>query len=125
MEKDVEFERAPFGVVGLETAFAVAYGQLVAGGRMSLLDLVRRMSLAPAERFRLAGGTLEAGQPASFVLLDLDARWTVRPQTLHSRSRNSPFLGRTLRGRVAATLYRGRVVHRTGSEAPAAIPSIV
>jgi dihydroorotase len=124
MEKDVEFERAPFGVVGLETAFAVAYGQLVAGGRMSLLDLVRRMSLAPAERFRLAGGKLETGQPASFVLLDLDARWTVRAQGLHSRSRNSPFLGRTLRGRVAATVYRGRVVHGIGSESPTAVAPI-
>lgn len=120
MEKDVEFEGAPFGVVGLETAFAVAYGQLVASGRMPLLELVRRMSLAPARRFGLAGGTLAAGQPAHFALLDLDARWTVRAQALQSRSRNSPFLGRTLRGRVAATVHRGRIVHRVGNNTHAA-----
>lgn len=122
MEKDVEFERALFGVIGLETAFAVAYGQLVAAKRMPLLELVRRMSLAPARRFRLAGGLLDAGEPANFALLDLDARWTVRAQALHSRGRNSPFLGRSLRGRVAATVYRGRVVHRAGIESPAIAP---
>ena len=78
------------------------------------------MSLAPARRFRLAGGTLAAGEPANFALLDLDARWTVRAQALQSRSRNSPFIGRSLRGRVAATIYRGRIVHRAGTEATVA-----
>jgi dihydroorotase len=122
MEKDVEFERAPFGVIGLETAFAVCYGQLVAAKKMTLVELVRRMSLAPAQRFGLPGGRLDAGAPASFALLDLAARWTVRAQALHSRSRNSPFLGRSLRGRVAATVHRGRVVHRAGIESPAIAP---
>jgi len=122
MEKDVEFERAPFGVLGLETAFAVAYGQLVATQKLSLVELVRRMSLAPARRFRLAGGTLDAGEPAHLVVLDLEARWTVRAQALQSRSRNSPFIGRSLRGRVMATIHRGRIVHRAGSETAAAAP---
>lgn len=121
MEKDLEFETAPFGVIGLETAFAVAYGQLVAGGKMPLVELVRRMTSAPARRFGLPGGRLEAGQPANFALLDLQARWQVRPQTLRSKSRNSPFLGRTLRGRVAATVYRGRVVHRAAAQAAGAV----
>jgi dihydroorotase len=112
MEKDLEFDRAPFGVIGLETSFAVAYGQLVASGRMSLVELLRRMSLAPAKRFGLEGGGLEPGKPASFALLDLEARWQVRREALRSRSRNSPFLGRSMRGRVAATIYRGRLVYR-------------
>jgi dihydroorotase len=112
MEKDVEFDRAPFGVVGLETAFAVANGQLVASGRMSLLDLVQRMSLAPARRFGIPGGKLETGQPASFAVLDPEERWQVRAQALRSRSKNSPFLGRTLRGRVVGTVFRGRLVYR-------------
>jgi dihydroorotase len=116
MEKDLEFERAPFGVIGLETSFAVAYGQLVASGRMPLLELVRRMSLAPAERFRLAGGRVAAGAPAHLVLLDLEARWQVRPQILRSKSRNTPFMGRMLRGRVAATIHRGRLVHHVEAE---------
>jgi dihydroorotase len=116
MEKDLEFDQAPFGVIGLETSFAVAYGQLVVPGRMTLPDLVRRMSLLPAQRFGLAGGKIEAGQPANFAVLDLEARWTVRPEALRSRSRNSPFLGRTMRGRVAATIHRGRLVHRLVAE---------
>ena len=116
MEKDVEFERAPFGVIGLETAFAVAHTELVAGGRMSLVDLLRRMSLAPAQRFGLEGGRLVAGAPANLALLDVDARWQVAPEHLRSRSRNTPFLGRALQGRVVATVYRGRLVHRAAPE---------
>jgi dihydroorotase len=115
MEKDVEFERAPFGVIGLETAFGVACGQLVASGRMSLVELVRRLSWAPARRFGLQAGRLAAGTPASFALLDPEERWSPRPQLFQSRSRNSPFVGRTLRGRVAATVHRGRLVHRATS----------
>jgi dihydroorotase len=116
MEKDLEFDRAPFGVIGLETSFAVAYGQLVASGRMTLVELLRRMSHAPAKRFGLEGGRLVAGQPASFAILDLEARWSVRAEELRSRSRNSPFLGRSMRGRVAATIHRGRLVYRLAQE---------
>jgi dihydroorotase len=122
-EKDVEFDRAPFGVVGLETAFGVAYGQLVLGGKMTLPELVRRMSTAPAQRFRLPGGTLEPGAPASFAILDLEARWTVRPETFRSRSRNSPFTGRMLRGRPVATIFRGTLVHRLAEVSAAAAVS--
>jgi dihydroorotase len=63
---------------------------------------------------------LEAGAPASFAVLDPDERWQVRPQALRSRSRNSPFLGRTLRGRVVATIHRGRLVHRVEQAAQTA-----
>lgn len=121
MEKDMEFERAPFGVIGLETSFAVAHGQLVVSGKMPLVELVRRMAWTPAQRFGLPGGRVETGEAANFAFLDLEARWQVRPQVLRSRARNSPFLGRTLRGRVAATVYRGRVVHRALSEARTAV----
>jgi dihydroorotase len=119
-EKDVEFDQAPFGVLGLETSFAVAYGQLVAAGKLSLAQLVHRLSTAPAQRFGLAGGKLAPGAPASLAVLDLEARWQVRPQALRSRSRNTPFAGRTLRGRVVATLHRGRLVHRLAEEHAAA-----
>ena len=117
MEKDLEFDRAPFGVIGLETAFAAAYTSLVASGRMSLVDLVLRMTLAPARRFGLEGGKLAAGCPASFAVLHPDERWRVKPDDLRSRSRNSPFLGRTLRGRVVATVYRGHLVHHAPAPA--------
>ncbi len=112
MEKELELERAPVGVIGLETAFAAAYTTLVHGGKMSLVDLLQRMSVQPARRFGLEGGRLEAGAPANFALLDLKERWRVTESELYSRSRNSSFLGRTLRGRVVATVYRGRLVHR-------------
>ena len=112
MEKELELERAPVGVIGLETAFAVAHTTLVHSGKMSLADLVARMSSNPARRFGLDAGRLEEGAPANFALLDLEDRWRVTDAQLFSRSRNSPFLGRTLRGRVAATIYQGRLVHR-------------
>jgi len=83
---------------------------------MSLVDLLRRMSLAPAQRFGLEGGRLVAGAPANLALLDVDARWQVAPEHLRSRSRNTPFLGRALQGRVVATVYRGRLVHRAAPE---------
>ena len=116
MEKDVEFDQAPFGVIGLETAFGVAHTQCVVGGKMTLTDLVRRMTLLPARRFGLPGGRLATGAPASFVLLDPTARWQVRTSAMQSRARNSPFVGRALRGRVAATIHRGRLVHRTAAD---------
>ncbi len=112
MEKELEFERAPVGVIGLETAFGVAYTSLVHSRRMPILELVRRMSLAPARRFGLNGGSLCPGAPANLALLNLEERWHVSEAQLRSRSRNSPFLGRTLRGRVVATVYRGQLVHR-------------
>ncbi|MFQ5599475.1 MAG: dihydroorotase [Candidatus Krumholzibacteriia bacterium] len=116
MEKELEFERAPVGVIGLETSFGVAHTSPVDSGRMSLLDLVERMSLAPARRFGLEGGRLQEGAPASFAILDPNERWRVRTRLLRSRSRNCPFLGRTLRGRVVATVFRGRLVHRAPAE---------
>ncbi|HZM16830.1 MAG TPA: dihydroorotase [Candidatus Krumholzibacteria bacterium] len=117
-EKELEFDRAPVGVIGLETAFAVAHTGLVSSGRLQLLDLVQRMSLAPARRFGLEAGRLVAGAPASFALIDPEARWLVGAESLRSRARNSPFLGRTLRGRVQATIYRGRLVHRAPEPTP-------
>ena len=111
-EKDLEIDRAPVGVIGLETAFAVAHMALVSSGRLPLVELIERMSLAPARRFGLDGGLLEAGAPANLACLDLDERWRVAADTLFSRSKNSPFLGRTLRGRVVATVHRGRLAHR-------------
>ena len=112
MEKELELERAPVGVIGLETAFAVAYTTLVHTDRMKLVDLIKRMSLAPANRFGLVGGSIAEGATANLALLDLKERWRVSEAQLHSRSHNSPFLGHTLRGRAVATIYRGRLVYR-------------
>ena len=97
----------PFGVVGLETAFGVAMTEMVETGAMTLADLVDRMACAPARIMGLPGGRLEAGAPADLVVLDPAERWTVDPDRFLSRSRNTPFAGRELVGRVRRTVVAG------------------
>ena len=70
------------------------------------------MSWAPAQRFGIDGGRLHKDEPANFAILDPEQRWRLLPELLRSKSRNSPFLGRSLRGRVLATVFRGRLVHQ-------------
>jgi dihydroorotase len=110
-EKDAAFDDAPFGIVGLETAFAVAYTELVQGGVLTLPQLLARMSTVPAQVFRLPGGTLSPGAPADICVFDVTARWTVDAARFHSKSRNTPFQGRALSGRPVLTIVAGRVVH--------------
>ncbi len=109
-EKDVEFTQAAFGVVGLETALPVVL-DLVRAELLSPLDAISRLSTQPARVLGLRGGTLEAGEPADLVLIDPDAVWKVEPSGLSSRSRNSAFLGRELRGRALRTWVGGKVAH--------------
>ena len=109
--KEGAFDDAPFGIVGLETAFAVAHTELVKGGVLTLPELIARMSTVPARAFRLPGGTLAPGAAADIVVLDVAGSWTVDPARFHSKSKNSPFGGRTLSGRAVLTLVAGRVVH--------------
>jgi len=110
-EKESAFDDAPFGIVGLETAFAVAHTELVCGGVLSLPELVRRMSTEPARVFHLPGGTLAVGAPADVAVLDPGAKWTVDPAVFYSKSRNTPFAGRGLTGRVVLTIVAGAIVH--------------
>jgi len=111
-EKELQFDQAPFGVIGLETAFAVANTYLVEAGKMDLGQLVQCLGERPAEVLGLPLGKLEEGAEADFVLLDPAREWTVTEARLRSRSRNSSFLGETLRGRVLATFLRGRLTWR-------------
>ena len=111
MEKELELERAPVGVIGLETSFAVAHMALVVGKGLSLVDLATRMSLAPAQRFGLPGGRLASGEPANLTIADLEQRWRMSSAHVQSKSRNSPFLNRVLRGRVTGTLFAGKRVY--------------
>jgi dihydroorotase len=115
-EKELEFDRAPFGVVGLETALGLVLSELVDQGVLDLPGVVRVMSLAPRRILGLPGGTLAAGAPADLVLVDPNAYWAVDPSRFRSRSRNSPFRGFRLRGEVMATVVGGRVVMRRGEE---------
>jgi dihydroorotase len=110
-EKDVPFEAAPFGVTGLETAFAVLYTELVEPGLLPLPMLLERMSAGPARIFGLERPRVALGAPAELVLLDLAGHTHVREDGFRSRSANSWLLGRTLDGRVAMTLAAGGIAH--------------
>jgi dihydroorotase len=112
--KEREFDDAPNGIIGLETALGLAITELVESGLLSLADLVLRMSVMPARIFNLPGGTLAPGAAADVVVLDPEARWTVRPDVFYSRSRNTPFAGRELRGQADLTIVRGQVVFQRG-----------
>ncbi len=112
--KEREFDDAPNGIIGLETALGLAVTELVETGLLSLAVLVERMSVAPAKIFNLPGGSLSRGSPADVVVFDPKARWVVRPEEFFSKSRNTPFAGRELRGRAIATIVRGQVVFQRG-----------
>ncbi|GIV17094.1 MAG: dihydroorotase [Armatimonadota bacterium] len=113
-EKAQEFALAPFGIVGLETAFALSYTELVSTGRMSLSQLVDKMSCQPAKVLALPGGTLAPGSPADIALFDLRRKWTVRASEFRSKSRNTPFEGWELQGKPVLTMVGGRVLYREG-----------
>ncbi len=110
--KEREFDEAPNGIIGLETALGLALAELVEPGLVSLPEVVDLMSTRPARVFKLAGGTLSTGAPGDVVIFDPSARWTVIPGAFHSRSRNTPFGGRELPGRVLLTVVDGRIVYR-------------
>lgn len=109
-EKDQEFEYAPPGMLGLETALALTVTELVATGHLSLLQAVERLSTAPAGILRLEahGGPVASGHPANLVVFDPEACWTIAPDAFHSLSRNTPFAGREVKGKVIHTFYYGR-----------------
>jgi dihydroorotase len=109
-EKEGEYDHAAFGIVGLETAVAVLLDQLVHPGHVPLATLVARMTRDPARLLNLPGGRLTAGSPADLTLLDLDAEHTIEPARFRSKSRNTPFGGRTFRGGPWMTIVGGRVV---------------
>jgi dihydroorotase len=110
-EKEVPFEAAPFGVTGLETAFAVLYTHLVQPGVLPLETVLERMSAGPARIFGLDRPRVAKGARANLVLLDLEREWTVGERPFRSRSGNSWLLGSTLKGAVRMTLAGGGVAY--------------
>lgn len=113
-EKEYQFDQAPFGVTGLETALGVGITYLVNTGVMDLGRLVQCMSETPARIFNLPGGRLDEGAEADFVLFDPTRQWVVDVDEFQSRSRNSSYLGETLTGQVSATFRGGRLTWRDG-----------
>jgi dihydroorotase len=116
-EKKVEFDRAPFGIVGLETAVPLVFDRLVHAGRISLSRMIELMSVNPAKILRVAGGTLSEGATADITILAPDLKVRIEASRLRSRSKNTPFDGWQLRGGVAATLVAGRTVFTNGDVA--------
>lgn len=118
-EKDREFDLAPNGILGLETALAVTLEVLVRQNGFSLATLIDLWTRKPAELLKLPAGTLAEGAPADLVLFDPEAEWTYDASVGFSKSRNSPWSGQKLRGRVRHTYVAGRLVFANGDFLPA------
>jgi dihydroorotase len=110
--KDVEFDRAPFGILGFETALGLALEQLVHAGRLSIVRMVELFTRGPARVLGIER-RIAAGQPADLTIFSMDRAWTYRVDDSSSKSRNSPFDGKKFRGGPVATIVAGRVVYRT------------
>lgn len=106
-----DFEKAPNGSIGMETSLSAALTFLVHTGRMTLSEVIEKMSCAPARILGIEAGTLKAGAPADIVLFDLNERYTADPEKLHGKSKNTPFKGMELKGRVKTTICGGSVVY--------------
>lgn len=109
-----DFLKAPNGSIGMETSLSASLTALE--GLLSLGQVIEKMSTAPARILGIPGGTLLPGVNADIVLFDPELRWTVDEQKLHGKSKNTPFKGMTLKGRVLATFFRGRRVYSQGLE---------
>ncbi|MDD4940686.1 MAG: dihydroorotase [Candidatus Omnitrophica bacterium] len=110
-EKEIEFDRAEFGVTGLETELGVAATHLVHTGLLSWSELVRKMALNPAKTLGIDKGTLGVNKDADIIIVDPEAGWTVNAADFASKSKNSCFLNDRLKGKVVKTLYRGTVAY--------------
>ena len=111
-KKMLELDRAPFGILGLETAIGLSVTRLIVPGRLAWPRLVEAMSTLPARILGLDRGTLRTGSPADVTIIDPDLDWKVDVKSFRSKSINSPFDGWTLRGRAVATIVAGRVKYR-------------
>jgi len=119
-EKALEYDRAPFGITGLETAIGLAFNELVHKGIIDLARLVELCSTNPAKIFRMSDrGTLKPGSVADVTIIDPEMTWTYSKSDSRSKSRNSPFDGWEFTGRSVATIVRGRVVYAHGKYADA------
>lgn len=108
IDKEVEFDKAAFGIIGFETALPLALN-LVRDGFLTLNEMVRLLTASPAKVFNLSGGTLAVGSAADIVIFDPEKEWTYSKDVILSKSKNSPYLGKTMKGAVVKTLVNGVV----------------
>ena len=108
-EEKADFLKAPNGSIGMETSLAATLTALA--GKMTLSEILRKMSWNPAQLLGIPAGTLKVGAPADVVVFDPEQRWTVDENALHGKSKNTPFKGMTLKGKVAMTIFHGRIVY--------------
>jgi dihydroorotase len=112
--KSLPIEEAPFGIVGLETAFAISYTELVRGGRMTLARLIEKMSSAPAHLIGLDRGPIREGAVADLVVFETGNRYTIESEKFVSKGRSTPFDGREVYGRVLMTIRSGEIAWTLG-----------
>lgn len=112
--KLVEFDHAPFGIIGLETAFPVCFTQLVASGIISIPQLIARMTTGPAEVLGFENYDLSVGKAADITVFDPEAEYVVDKNKFYSKSRNTPFDGMSVRGQINLTIVDGKIVYRQG-----------
>ena len=111
-EKNRELTKAPSGMVGLETSLAITLTQLYHTGRMELRDIIRRMTANPASILKLQKGRLTLGSDADIVIFDPDEEWIIDPDQFASKGRNTPFGGKTVKGKVKYTIVAGKVIYQ-------------
>ncbi len=112
-EKDCEFDYAPFGAINLQTTLPAALEALFHSGEMSLSSVIEKLTSAPAKVIEISAGTLAAGTPADITIFDPEKEQLFTEETLISKSKNSPFLGKKLRGKILATIVGGNVIFRS------------
>jgi dihydroorotase len=115
-KKMQELDRAPFGIVGLETALGLVASHLVAPGYLTWPQAIEKMTINPARVLRLQKGTLAIGADADVTVIDPDHEWIVDPSHFRSKSHNTPYTGRKLRGRADTVIVGGKVKYRRGGE---------
>ncbi len=112
-EKDVEFDAAPFGMVGLETALGLVITELIEKRVLTWSETIARMTLNPAKILKLNAGQIKIGMPADVTIIDPEVNWVVEPREFKSKSKNSPFGGRKLKGRAFLTIMDGKIVYQS------------
>lgn len=110
-EKKLSIAKAPFGIIGLETAAALTYTYLVEGGFITKMQMAEKMSYNPARIINIDKGTITEGKTADIVIFDPEAEYTIKAEDFMSKAKNSPFIGMKVKGKVKNTICGGKIVY--------------